>query len=63
MQYMGTDTLEPFLSRKDKGVIILCRTSNPGAKDIQDLKLDGKKLYETARAAAMQLRDEINKYR
>lgn len=44
--YMGTDTLEPFLSRKDKGVIILCRTSNPGAGDIQDLRSDGKTLYE-----------------
>ena len=45
--YMGTDTLEPFLSRSDKGVIILCRTSNPGAVDIQDLRSDGKTLYET----------------
>ncbi len=44
--YMGTDTLEPFLSRSDKGVIILCRTSNPGAVDIQDLKSGGKTLYE-----------------
>jgi orotidine-5'-phosphate decarboxylase len=44
--YMGTDTLQPFLDRKDKGVIILCRTSNPGAKDIQDLDSNGKKLYQ-----------------
>lgn len=44
--YLGGDTLEPFLERKDKGVIILCRTSNPGAGDIQDLETDGKKLYE-----------------
>lgn len=44
--YMGTDALEPFLERKDKGVIILCRTSNPGAKDIQDLKSNGKRLYQ-----------------
>lgn len=43
--YMGGDTLAPFLSRADKGVIILCRTSNPGARDIQDLKSNGKKLY------------------
>lgn len=45
--YMGTDTLEPFLSRSDKGIIILCRTSNPGAVDIQDLRSNGKTLYET----------------
>ncbi len=51
--YMGTDTLEPFLARSDKGVIVLCRTSNPGAVDFQDLRSDGKTLYETvARKAA-----------
>ena len=44
--YLGGDTLEPFLERKEKGVIILCRTSNPGAGDIQDLETGGKKLYE-----------------
>jgi orotidine-5'-phosphate decarboxylase len=44
--YMGTDTLRPFLDRSDKGVIILCRTSNPGARDFQDVESDGKKLYQ-----------------
>lgn len=44
--YMGSDTLEPFLSRSEKGVIILCRTSNPGARDVQDLISNGKKLYQ-----------------
>jgi orotidine-5'-phosphate decarboxylase len=44
--YMGSDTLEPFLARKDKGVIILCRTSNPGAIDIQDIIANNKKLYQ-----------------
>ena len=44
--YMGADTLRPFLDREDKGVIILCRTSNPGAKDIQDFDSNGKKLYQ-----------------
>jgi len=43
--YMGSDTLKPFLDQRDKGVIILCRTSNPGAKDIQDLEINGNKLY------------------
>lgn len=43
--YMGGDTLAPFLDRKDKGVIILCRTSNPGAVDIQDIQSKGEKLY------------------
>ena len=44
--YMGGDTLEPFLKHKEKGIIILCRTSNPGAKDIQDLESNGRKIYQ-----------------
>lgn len=53
--YMGGDTLEPFLERKEKGIIILCRTSNPGAGDIQDLEAGGKKIYEIiAQKAATQ---------
>ena len=43
--YMGTDTLAPFLSRADKGVVVLCRTSNPGGDDFQNLTSDGKTLY------------------
>ena len=35
--YMGYDTIKPFLDRKDKGVFVLCRTSNPGGMDIQEL--------------------------
>ena len=38
--YLGKEALKPFLDRKDKGCIILCRTSNPGAGEFQDLKLD-----------------------
>ena len=43
--YMGFDAIEPFLARSDKGVVVLCRTSNPGARTFQDLKVDGKALY------------------
>lgn len=35
--YLGRDSVQPFLERADKGVVILCRTSNPGAADLQDL--------------------------
>ncbi|MGZ4863931.1 MAG: orotidine-5'-phosphate decarboxylase [Halobacteriota archaeon] len=35
--YMGLDAIEPFLERRNKGVFILCRTSNAGATEIQDL--------------------------
>ncbi|TLY89194.1 MAG: orotidine-5'-phosphate decarboxylase, partial [Gammaproteobacteria bacterium] len=44
--YLGGDALEPFLRRADKGVIILCRTSNPGARELQDLVVGGRKLYQ-----------------
>jgi orotidine-5'-phosphate decarboxylase len=43
--YLGSDSLEPFLKHADKGVIILCRTSNPGARDLQDLDVSGRKVY------------------
>lgn len=39
--YLGRDSLEPFLERSDRGVVILCRTSNPGAGDLQDLVVTG----------------------
>ncbi len=43
--YMGSDTLKPFLDWSEKGVIVLCRTSNPAAKDFQDITVGGKKLF------------------
>lgn len=44
--YMGRDSAQPFLDRADKGVILLCHTSNPGAADLQDLDVGGKPLYQ-----------------
>jgi orotidine-5'-phosphate decarboxylase len=45
--YMGSDSVEPFLKRDDRGVFFLGLTSNQGAKDFQYLELaNGKKLYE-----------------
>jgi orotidine-5'-phosphate decarboxylase len=43
--YMGEDSVRPFLTRPDRGAILLCRTSNPGARDFQDLLIDGLPLY------------------
>ena len=39
--YLGGDSLQPFLDRADRGVVLLCRTSNPGAADLQDLEVGG----------------------
>ncbi len=43
--YLGYDSLEPFIERKDKGIFVLCRTSNPGAADFQSLDCGGQPLY------------------
>ncbi len=43
--YLGGDALEPFLRYEDKGVIVLCRTSNPGARDLQDVEVGGRRLF------------------
>ena len=40
--YLGEDTLRPFLERRDRGVFILCRTSNPGSGDLQELPVVGE---------------------
>src|SRR3989339_270576 len=45
--YLGKESLKPFLQRTDKGIIVLVRTSNPGAGEFQDLKVDSKPLYQT----------------
>ena len=44
--YLGTDSLEPFFSYADKGVIVLCRTSNPRSGDFQSLQVESRPLYE-----------------
>lgn len=44
--YLGQEAVQPFLNYKDKGSIVLCRTSNPGAKEFQDQLIDGEPLYQ-----------------
>jgi orotidine-5'-phosphate decarboxylase len=44
--YLGKDGVAPFLEYKDKCSFILCRTSNPSARDFQDLNVDGKLVYQ-----------------
>jgi orotidine-5'-phosphate decarboxylase len=51
--YMGEDSVRPFLTRPDRGAVLLCRTSNSGGKDFQDLTVEGAPLYmQVARRAA-----------
>jgi len=48
--YLGRDTVDPWIERPHKGAFIVCRTSNPGAPDVQDLEVRGgegsRPLYE-----------------
>jgi len=52
--FMGFDSIEPYLRHADKGLILLCRTSNPGGSDLQSQRLaGGAMLFEhIARLAA-----------
>jgi orotidine-5'-phosphate decarboxylase len=55
--YQGRQAVQPFLDRKDKGVMVLCRTSNVGSDEFQDMLVDGRKLYLHV---AEHVRDEWN---
>lgn len=43
--YLGKQALQPFLQRGDKYAIIVCRTANPGAHEVQDLQVNGRPLW------------------
>ena len=55
--YLGGDAVAPFLERAERGVFIVCRTSNPGARDLQDLPVTGeggsRPLYQAVAELAM----------
>jgi orotidine-5'-phosphate decarboxylase len=55
--YLGKEALSPFLEREDKVCIILCRTSNSGAGELQDLDVGGKPLWQIV---AERVRDDWN---
>jgi len=58
--YMGEDSIRPFLARPDRGAILLCRTSNPGARDFQDLCIEGLPLYRRVAERAAEHWNENN---
>ncbi len=43
--YLGRDAIEPFMVDPAHGIFLLCKTSNPGAGDLQDLVADGERIY------------------
>ncbi len=51
--FMGHDSIEPFMAYAERGIFVLCRTSNPGGDDLQMAEVGGERLYErVARLAA-----------
>jgi orotidine-5'-phosphate decarboxylase len=44
--YLGLDSVEPFLAHRTKGIVVLCRTSNPGGGEFQSLDCAGRPLYQ-----------------
>ncbi len=55
--YLGSKAIQPFLDRTDRGCIVLCRTSNATAGELQDLLIDGKPLWQVV---AEKVRDDWN---
>jgi len=56
--YLGGDSLEQFTSHVDRGVYVLCRTSNPGAMDLQHLDAGGKPVYRHV----VELAERLNRH-
>lgn len=60
--YLGLDTLEPFVARSERegtGLFVLVRTSNPGARDFQDLHVEGRPLYQQVAASLAPLAERL----
>jgi len=58
--YMGNDSISPFIEDPEKGVFILCRTSNPSASDLQDLKFENIPLFIKTAEMALNLNRNNN---
>ena len=60
--YLGFDSVEPFIQYKDKGVFILCRTSNAGALDFQSLRCEAESGHRPLFELVALKAEEWNKY-
>ncbi|MGZ9223883.1 MAG: orotidine-5'-phosphate decarboxylase [Anaerolineales bacterium] len=59
--YLGKDSIDPFIQNSEKGVFLLCKTSNPGSGDLQDMALsNGDLLYEHVAKLAQQWNTKNN---
>jgi orotidine-5'-phosphate decarboxylase len=60
LPYMGTDSVAEFTRFSERGVYVVCRSSNPGAADLQHLEAGGKKVYLHVAALAERLNQAGN---
>jgi orotidine-5'-phosphate decarboxylase len=58
--YLGADSIEEFTHYRDRGVYLVCRSSNSGAADLQHLEAAGKPLYLHVAELAERLNDKGN---
>jgi orotidine-5'-phosphate decarboxylase len=58
--YLGADSIEEFTRYEDRGVYVVCRSSNPGAADLQHLDAGGRPLYQRVAALAERLNAHRN---
>jgi orotidine-5'-phosphate decarboxylase len=58
--YLGADSLREFTRYEDRGVYVLCRTSNPGARDVQHLEAGGERVYRHVAVLAERLNEHGN---
>src|SRR2546427_8977625 len=56
--YLGADSIEEFARYEDRGVYVVCRSSNPGATDLQHLEAKGRPLY----MHVAELAESLNKH-
>ncbi|MFN2127346.1 MAG: orotidine-5'-phosphate decarboxylase, partial [Anaerolineales bacterium] len=57
--YLGKDSVEPFIADPSRGIFLLCKTSNPGAKDIQDLRIITGDTQATGESRSLKLYEYI----
>ena len=58
--YLGADSLEEFTRYEDRGVYVVCRSSNPGATDLQHLDAEGRPVYTHVAELAERLNTHRN---
>ncbi len=62
--YLGKDSIDPFIQNSEKGVFLLCKTSNPGSGDLQDLMVttdDGPQTTINGPSSAVHLYEHVAK--